>query len=74
MDLKNTPKNLSEESEGEVWHHNYFKEMGIALIIVGLLINVSLLVKIKYGEALVTRLTYGPYKVSLYLLILMFVR
>ena len=42
-------------------------------MVLGLVMNITLLVKIKYGDALITHLTCIPYYVSLVLLILMLV-
>ena len=46
--------------------------MSMALVILGLLINVGLLIRIRYGREVITNLTYRPYIVSLALLIVMF--
>ena len=47
--------------------------LALSLVVSGLIINVTLLVKIKYGDALVTHLTCLPYYISLTLLLTMFV-
>lgn len=47
--------------------------LALSLVVSGLIINVTLLVKIKYGDALVTHLTCLPYYISLALLLVMLV-
>ena len=49
----------------------YYSEINTSLIIAGLLINISILVRIKYGVEVITHFTYKPYTVTLFLLILM---
>ena len=45
----------------------------LSFIITALIFNIFLLVRIKYGDAVVTHLTLWPYRISLILLILMLV-
>ena len=49
------------------------QEVGFSIVVLGLVINITLLVKIKYGDALITHLTCITYYVSLALLIVMLV-
>ena len=47
--------------------------LALSLVVTGLLINIAMLVKIRYGDALVTHTTCLPYYISLALLLVMFI-
>ena len=47
--------------------------LALSLVVTGLLINIAILVKIQYGDALVTHITCLPYYISLALLLIMFI-
>ena len=68
MDFKRT---ISAGDDKDSSSETYYREMNISLIIFGLLINISILVRIKYGVDVITHFTYKPYIVTLFLLILM---
>lgn len=49
------------------------QEISFSIIVLGLVMNITLLVKMKFGDALITHLTSIPYYISLALLILMLI-
>ena len=55
-------------STEQTFVQTYGLEMSISLLVGGLLINVVLITKIKYGNTLITHLTLRPYYVTLVLL------
>ena len=48
----------------------YCDEITVSLAIIGLLVNITILVRIKYGDLLVTHLSVRPYLISLAFFIL----
>ena len=61
-----------EEPE-ETLAQDFALEFAFALVVTAIIINIVLLTRIRYGDALITHLTRRPYYVTLALLIVTFV-
>ncbi len=61
-----------EEPE-ETLAQDFALEFAFALVVTAIIINIILLTRIRYGDALITHLTRRPYYVTLALLIVTFV-
>ena len=64
--------NMSSDCQSEhAANFNYVMEFTFAVKITGLIFNIVLLCKIRYGDAVINHLTNRPYYVALVLLIIM---
>ena len=62
---------MSDSQSENAADYNYVMEFTFAVKITGLIFNIVLLCKIRYGDAVITHLTNRPYYVALVLLIIM---